>query len=59
MHSGLSMAVPVWNAMAMIVFSFGTSSLLGEPMEKPLQTACGAPLALAGVTICVLSQEES
>jgi Putative transmembrane family 234 len=56
-HSDLSMAVPVCNAMA-LVFSFGTSSLLGEPIEKPFQTALGASLVLAGVTICVSSQEE-
>jgi Putative transmembrane family 234 len=56
-NSNLSMAVPVCNAMA-LVFSFGTSFLLGEPIEKPLQTALGASLVLAGVTICVASQEE-
>jgi hypothetical protein len=50
------MAVPVCNAMA-LVFSFGTSFLLGEPIEKPFLAALGASLVLAGVTICVSSQE--
>lgn len=55
-NSDLSMAVPVCNAMA-LVFSFTTSFLLGESIDKPFHTALGASLVLAGVTICVSSQE--
>ena len=50
------MAVPICNAIALL-FSFLTSSLLGEPIEKPFQTILGASLILIGVTICVSSQE--
>lgn len=57
-NSNLSMAVPVCNAMA-LVFSFGTSFLLGEPIDKPFHTALGASLVLVGVTICVSSSQES
>lgn len=57
-NSDISMAVPICNAIALL-FSFVTSSLLGEPIEKPLRTALGASLILAGVTICVSSQEQA
>jgi hypothetical protein len=56
-NSDISTAVPICNAMALL-FSFATSSVLGEPIEKPLRTAVGAFLVLLGVTICVSSQEE-
>ncbi|MGK3748709.1 MAG: drug/metabolite transporter (DMT)-like permease [Bacillariaceae sp.] len=56
-NSNISMAVPICNAIALL-FSFLTSSLLGEPIEKPFQTILGASLILIGVTICVSSQEE-
>ena len=55
--SDISMAVPICNAMALL-FSFATSSLLGEPIANPLKTALGASLILLGVTICVSSQEQ-
>ena len=55
-NSNISMAVPICNAIALL-FSFLTSSLLGEPIEKPFQTILGASLILIGVTICVSSQE--
>jgi hypothetical protein len=55
-NSNISVAVPICNAIALL-FSFLTSSLLGEPIEKPFQTILGASLILIGVTICVSSQE--
>eukprot|EP00536_Pseudo-nitzschia_multiseries_P004488 jgi/Psemu1/285134/fgenesh1_pg.74_\ len=55
-NSDISMAVPICNGMALL-FSFLTSSLLGEPIEKPIQTAAGASLILIGVTICVSSSQ--
>mmetsp|Transcript_28552 Transcript_28552/g.77267 ORF Transcript_28552/g.77267 Transcript_28552/m.77267 type:complete len:142 (-) Transcript_28552:896-1321(-) len=55
-NSDISMTVPICNGMALL-FSFLTSSLLGEPIEKPMQTLSGASLILVGVTICVSSQE--
>ena len=57
-NSDISMAVPICNAMALL-FSFVTSSLLGEPIEKPFRTVLGASLILTGVTICVSSQEQA
>ena len=55
--SDISLAVPICNAMALL-FSFVTSSLLGEPIKHPLRTALGASLILVGVTVCVSSQEQ-
>ena len=55
--SDISLAVPICNAMALL-FSFLTSSLLGEPIKNPLRTALGASLILIGVTVCVSSQEQ-
>ena len=55
-NSDISMAVPICNAMALL-FSFLTSSLLGEPIQKPLRTGAGAFLIMVGVAICVSSQE--
>jgi hypothetical protein len=57
-NSDLSLAVPTCNALALL-FSFVTSVLLGEPIEKPMQTFVGASLVLLGVTICVSTQESS
>jgi len=56
-NSNICMAVPICNAFALL-FSFVTSSLLGEPIEKPFQTVLGTSLILTGVAICVSSQEE-
>jgi len=56
-NSNISMAVPICNAFALL-FSFVTSSLLGESIEKPFQTVLGTSLILTGVAICVSSQEE-
>mmetsp|Transcript_42229 Transcript_42229/g.47791 ORF Transcript_42229/g.47791 Transcript_42229/m.47791 type:complete len:94 (+) Transcript_42229:1936-2217(+) len=56
-NSNISTAVPICNAFALL-FSFVTSSLLGESIEKPFQTVLGASLILTGVAICVSSQEE-
>jgi len=56
-NSDLSLAVPICNALA-LVFSFATSALLGESIDKPLRSFVGAALILVGVTICVSSQEE-
>lgn len=36
-NSDLSLAVPICNAMALL-FSFGTSAMLGESIDKPLRT---------------------
>jgi len=55
--SDISTAVPICNAMALL-FSFVTSSALGEPIKNPSRTALGASLILIGVTICVSSQQE-
>ncbi len=55
--SDISTAVPICNAMALL-FSFVTSSLLGEPISNLPKTALGASLILVGVTICVSSHEE-
>jgi hypothetical protein len=55
--SDISMAVPICNAMALL-FSFATSSFLGEPIKNVHRTALGASLILVGVTICVSSQEQ-
>ena len=55
--SDISTAVPICNAMALL-FSFVTSSVLGEPIPNLPKTALGASLILVGVTICVSSQEE-
>lgn len=57
-NSDLSLAVPICNALALL-FSFGTSALLGEPIDKPFRTFLGAALVLVGVTICVSAQEEA
>jgi hypothetical protein len=54
--SDLSLAVPVTNALALL-FSFLTSLLLGEPIQKPFRSLLGATLVLVGVAICVSSQE--
>jgi hypothetical protein len=56
-NSDLSLAVPICNALALL-FSFGTSALLGEPIDKPFRTFLGAALVLVGVTICVSAQQE-
>lgn len=56
-NSDISMAVPICNATALL-FSFVTSSLLGEPIQKPFRTAAGGFLILVGVAICVSSQEQ-
>jgi Putative transmembrane family 234 len=56
-NSDLSLAVPICNALA-LVFSFATSVLLGESIDKPLRSFLGAALVLLGVTICVSSQGE-
>lgn len=55
--SDISTAVPICNAMALL-FSFATSSVLGETTKNPLRTALGASLILFGVTVCVSSQEQ-
>ena len=55
--SDISLAVPICNATALL-FSFGTSSFLGEPIRNPSRTALGASLILIGVTVCVSSQEQ-
>lgn len=57
-NSDLSLAVPICNALA-LVFSFATSALLGESIDRPFRTFLGATLVLLGVTICVSSQDES
>ena len=54
-NSDLSLAVPICNALA-LVFSFVTSGLLGESIDKPVRSFLGAALVLVGVTICVSSQ---
>ena len=56
-NSNISTAVPICNAMALL-FSFLMSSFLGEPIQNLPKTALGAFFILAGVTICVSSQEE-
>jgi hypothetical protein len=57
-NSDLSLAVPICNALA-LVFSFVTSVLLGESIDKPFRSFLGAALVLVGVTICVSSQGEA
>ena len=54
-NSDLSLAVPICNALA-LVFSFLTSAMLGESIDKPVRSFLGAALVLVGVTICVSSQ---
>lgn len=56
-NSDLSLAVPICNALAML-FSFVTSALLGEILDKPMRAFLGASLVLVGVTICVWAQDE-
>jgi multidrug transporter EmrE-like cation transporter len=52
-QSDLSLAVPACNALA-LVFSIVTSWwVLKEPMDRPLQTICGAALVMIGVALCV------
>jgi hypothetical protein len=53
--SDISTAVPICNAMALL-FSFVTSSVLGEPIKNPSRTALGASFILIGVTVCVSSK---
>eukprot|EP00980_Cylindrotheca_fusiformis_P013783 scaffold3556_cov190-Cylindrotheca_fusiformis.AAC.18 len=55
--SDLSLAVPICNALALL-FSFITSLILGEPMQKPFRSFLGATLVVVGVTICVSTQAE-
>lgn len=55
--SDLSLAVPICNALALL-FSFVTSLLLGEPMQKPFRSVMGATLVVVGATICVSTQND-
>lgn len=55
--SDLSLAVPICNALA-LVFSFVTSLILGERLEKPIRSFLGAALVVVGVAICVSTQEQ-
>jgi drug/metabolite transporter (DMT)-like permease len=54
-QSDLSVAVPICNALA-LVFSIGTSYLIGERIQQPAKTALGAGLVMAGVAVCLLTQ---
>ena len=54
--SDLSLAVPICNAMALL-FSFATSTALGEPILNPVRTFLGAALVVLGVASCVATQE--
>ena len=51
-NSKLSLAVPICNALALL-FSFLTSLVLGEPIQKPFRSFLGASLVVVGVTVCV------
>jgi hypothetical protein len=52
--SDLSNAIPACNALAM-VFSFLTSHLLGERLDKPFQAIIGSILVTGGVIVCMCS----
>uniref|UniRef100_A0A7S1UNM3 EamA domain-containing protein n=1 Tax=Grammatophora oceanica TaxID=210454 RepID=A0A7S1UNM3_9STRA len=51
-NSDLTLAVPICNALS-LVFSMGTSHLLGERVDKPLRAGLGAAMVMMGVTLCV------
>jgi len=55
--SDLSLAVPICNGLS-LVFSMATSYVLGERVDKPVQTIVGAALVMGGVVLCLLSREE-
>mmetsp|Transcript_6531 Transcript_6531/g.9604 ORF Transcript_6531/g.9604 Transcript_6531/m.9604 type:complete len:122 (-) Transcript_6531:1382-1747(-) len=55
-NSNLTMAVPICNGLA-LVFSCGTSYLLGETVDKPLQAIFGATFVTMGVGLCMLSAQ--
>lgn len=54
--SDLSNAIPACNALAM-VFSFLTSHLLGERLDKPFQAIIGSILVTGGVIVCMCSDD--
>jgi drug/metabolite transporter (DMT)-like permease len=56
--SDLSVAVPVCNALS-LVFSCITSYILGERVDRPLKAILGSTLVMAGVAICMSSQQEA
>ena len=56
-NSDLSLAVPICNGLS-LVFSIVTSYLVGERIINPVRTTLGAALIMAGVAICLSSQEE-
>jgi len=55
--SDLSNAIPTCNALAM-VFSFLTSFLLGERLDKPIQAVLGSLLVTGGVIVCMFAAAE-
>lgn len=57
-NTELSLAVPICNALALL-FSFLTSVILGEPIQKPFRSFLGATLVVVGVTICVSTKEDT
>ena len=52
----IGLAVPICNALA-LVFSVVTSLMIGESMPRPLWTVLGASLVVAGVTICLVQEQ--
>ncbi len=51
----ISSAVPVCNALS-LVFTAATAAVLGERVDRPLQTLLGMLLVLAGLAVCVTSK---
>lgn len=51
----ISTAVPVCNALS-LVFTAATAAVLGEKVDRPLQTLSGMVLVLAGLAVCVASK---
>lgn len=58
-QTDLSLAVPACNALS-LVFSIVTSCLvIGEQVNKPVQTVLGAALVVAGVGLCLHATDMS
>jgi drug/metabolite transporter (DMT)-like permease len=57
-RSDLSLAVPICNGLS-LVFSIGTTYLIGERIDQPIKTFAGAALVVAGVAICLSAREHT
>ena len=51
----ISTAVPVCNALS-LVFTAATAAVLGEKVDRPLQTMSGMVLVLTGLAICAATK---